>query len=136
MNGIQVTKPDERQCNRLLDAVVTILKYNKSTIDHAVYIKFFSGGTESYLTVSTDDFINATNNEKAFPELTRVFKHSEIKYQEGLVLKYLNVQTCQSPLGFIVDHTYHIMELVNECFPIGKFRKVDTPFRTYYAYEK
>ena len=28
------------------------------------------------------------------------------------------------------------MELVNECFPTGKFRNVDTPFRTDYSYEK
>ena len=36
MNGIQVTKPPERQYNRLLDAVATILKYKNSTIDHAI----------------------------------------------------------------------------------------------------
>ena len=28
------------------------------------------------------------------------------------------------------------MELVNEWFPAGKFRKVDTPFRKYSTYEK
>ena len=70
MNGIQGTKPSERQWNRLLDAVVTILKYKKSTIDHAIYIKVFDDGTVSYLTVSTDDVLNTTNNENAFPELT------------------------------------------------------------------
>ena len=36
MNGIQGTKPSGRQWNRLLDAVVTIIKYNKSTIDHDI----------------------------------------------------------------------------------------------------
>ena len=41
----------------------------------------------SYLTVFTDDIINNINNEKAFPELTRVFKEEfEIKVQEGSVL--------------------------------------------------
>ena len=74
MNGIQGTKPAGRQWNRLLDAVVTILKYKKSTIDHAIYIKVFADGTVSYLTVSTDDVLNTNNNENAFPELTRVFK--------------------------------------------------------------
>ena len=39
MNGIQGTNLAGRQWNRLLDAVVTILKYKKSTIDHAIYIK-------------------------------------------------------------------------------------------------
>ena len=42
MNGIQGTKPAGRQWNRLLDVVVTIIKYKKSTIYHAIYIKFFS----------------------------------------------------------------------------------------------
>ena len=41
MNGIQVENPSGRQLNRLLDAVVTILKYKKITIDHAIYIKVF-----------------------------------------------------------------------------------------------
>ena len=63
-----------RQCNRLLDAVVTILKYKKSTIDHAIYIKVFNDVTVSYITVSTDDVLDTTNNETAFPKLTRVFK--------------------------------------------------------------
>ena len=74
MNGIQGTKPAGRQWNRLLDAVVTILKYKKSTIDHAITINFFSDGTVSYLTVSTDDVLNTTNNENESPELTIVFK--------------------------------------------------------------
>ena len=66
--------PAGRQWNRLLDSVVTILKYKKITIDHAIYIKVFADGTVSYLTVSTDDVLNTTNNENSFPELTRVFK--------------------------------------------------------------
>ena len=96
MNGIQGTKPAGRQWNRLLDAVVTIIKYKKSTIDNAIYIiNFFSDGTVSYLTVSTYDVLNNTNNETAFPELTRVFKeHSYMKVQEGSVLKYLNFWIC------------------------------------------
>ena len=39
MNGIKGTKPDGRQWNILIDAVVTILEYKKSTIDHTIYIK-------------------------------------------------------------------------------------------------
>ena len=74
MNGIQETKQAGRQWNRILDAVVTILEYKKSTIDHAIYIKVFDDGTVSYPTFSTDDVLNTTNNENAFPELTRVFK--------------------------------------------------------------
>ena len=100
-------------------------------------MKVFTDGTVLYLKVSTDDFLNANNNETEFPELTRFFKeHFDIKLQEGSVLKYLNFRICPSPLGFSVDKTDHIMELVNELFPKGKFRKVDTPFRTYSEYEK
>ena len=68
--------------------MVTILKYKKSTIDHAIHIKKFTDVTVLYLTVSTDDVLNTTNNENAFPELTIVFKeHFEMKVQEGSVLK-------------------------------------------------
>ena len=43
--------------------MITILKYNKITIDHVIYINFFSDGTVSYLTVYTNDALNtATNN--------------------------------------------------------------------------
>ena len=55
INGIQGKKPSGQQWNRLLDAVVTILRYKKSTIYHAIYIKVFSDGTVSYITVSTND---------------------------------------------------------------------------------
>ena len=126
-----------RQWNRIVDAVVTILKYKKSIIDHAIYIKVFADGTVSYLTVSTDDVLNTTNNETAFTELTRVFKERfEVKLQEGSVLKYLNFLIFQSPLGFSIDQTDHIMELVNEWFPTGKFRNIDTTFWTDFSYEK
>ena len=71
--------------------MVTILKYKKITIDHAIYIKVFADGTVSYIPVSTYAVLNNTNNENAFPELTRVFKeHFEMKVKEGSVLKYLN----------------------------------------------
>ena len=63
MNGIQRTKQAGRQWNILLDVVVTIIKYKKSTIDHAIYIKVFTDGTVYYLTVSTNDVINTNNNE-------------------------------------------------------------------------
>ena len=33
-----------------------------------------SDGTVSYLTVSTDDILNTTNNETAFTEIRRVFE--------------------------------------------------------------
>ena len=114
MNVIQGTKPAGQKWNILLDAVVTILNYKKSKIDFAIYIKVFTYGTVYYLTVSTDDFLNSTNNETSFPELTSVFKeHFEMKLQEGSVLKYLNFRIFQPPLGFSVDQTDHIMELVN-----------------------
>ena len=104
MNGIQGKKPAGRKWNRLLDAVFTILKYNKSTMYHDIYIKVVTGGTVLYLTVSADDGLNTTTNETY---------HFEIKVQEGSVLKYLNFRVCQSPLGFIVNQNDHIMELLN-----------------------
>ena len=117
--------------------MVTILRYNNSTLYHDIYIKVFTGVTVSYLTVYTDDVINNTTNDTAFPELTRVFKeHFDMKSQEGSVLKYLNFRICQSPLGFSIDQTDQIMELANEWFTTGKFRNVDTSFRTDSSYEK
>ena len=56
MNGIQGTEPSGQQWNRLLDALVPIIKYKKSTIDLAIYIKVFSDGTVSYFIASIDDF--------------------------------------------------------------------------------
>ena len=74
----------------------------------------FTDSTVSYLTVSTNDVLNTNNNENAFPELTRVCEeHFEMKLQEESVFKYLFVLVCQSPLGFSIDQTDHIMELVN-----------------------
>ena len=92
MNGIQVTKPDGQKYNRLLDAVVTILKYKKITIDHAICIKVLYGITMYHLTVYTDDFLNTNNNETGFPEITIFLdEHFEMKVQKGSVLKYLNL---------------------------------------------
>ena len=68
-----------------------------------------------YITVSTDDVLNTTNDQNAFPKLTICFKeHFEIKLQKGSVLKYLSFRICQSPLGFSIYQIDHIMELVNE----------------------
>ena len=90
----------------------------------------------SYLTVSTDDFINTTNNETEFTEPTRYFEeHFEMKVQERSVLKYFNLRIFQSSLGFSVYKTNKILELVNEWFPTVKSRKVDTPFSTDSTYE-
>ena len=59
-----------------------------------------------------------------------------MKVQKVSVLKYLNFRIFQSPLGLIIYQTDHITELVNEWFPTGKFRNVDTPFWTDRSYEK
>ena len=73
MNGIQVTKPAEQQWNQLLHSVVIILKYKKIKTYHAIYIKVFSDGSVSYLKVSNDDFLNTTNKEIEFTEITKGF---------------------------------------------------------------
>ena len=81
-----------------------MINYRKITIDHAIYIKVFTYDTVSYLKVCTDDVINTTNNENAFPELTRVFnEHFEIKVQQVSVLNYFIFRIFQSPLGFSID---------------------------------
>ena len=63
-----------QQWNILLDVVVTNIKYKKITSEHAIYIKIFSGRKVSYLMVYTDDFLNTTNNNIAYPDLRRVLK--------------------------------------------------------------
>ena len=114
MNRIKGRGASGWQWNWLLDALVTIIKYNKITIDHAVYIKVFSDVTVYYLSVSADDVINTNNNETVFSELTIDFEeHFEMKVQEIYVLKYLNLIIFQYPFGFSVDQTDQIMELVN-----------------------
>ena len=45
------------------------LKYKKITIDNVIYIKVLFDGTVSHSTVYTDNFLNATNNGLAFPEV-------------------------------------------------------------------
>ena len=137
MNVIQGTNPAVIQWNIFLYAVVTIRNYKKITIYHAIHIKVFTYGTVSYLTISTDDVLNTTNNENEFSELTIFPKeHFEMKVQGGSVIKYLNFRIFQSPLGFSIDQTDHIMELVNEWFPTRKFRNVDKHFLTYSSYKK
>ena len=58
-----------------------------------------------------------------------------MKVQEEFFLKYLNFRIFQSLLGFSVDQTNHIMELVNEWLPAGILRDIDTPFSKYSTYE-
>ena len=63
-------------------------------------------------------------------------KKERMRVQEGSVLKSLNFRIYQSHLGFSIDQTYHIMELVNEWFPSENFRNIDTPFSTESSYQK
>ena len=74
MNVTQGIKPSGKKWNISLGAVVTILKYKKITIDHAIYIKVFLDVTVSYIKVSTHGVLNTTNKETSFPELTIVLK--------------------------------------------------------------
>ena len=39
-------------------------------------------------------------------------------------MKYINFSIAKSQLGFSINQNDHIMELVSEWFPDGKFRKV------------
>ena len=74
MNGIQGTNTYGRKWNRLLDAVVTIIKYKKIKIDYNIYIKVFTDGIVLYLKVSTYDALNTTTNETSVTEPTILFK--------------------------------------------------------------
>ena len=58
-----------------------------------------------------------------------------MKFQEGSILKYLNLRIFQSPISFSVYQTDHIMGLVNEWYPTGNLIRVDTTFRTNSTYE-
>ena len=76
---IQGTNSRGRQWNKLLDTVVTILKYKISIIDHSIYINVFSGGNVYYLTLHTDVVLDNNNNETAFPEPINVFQEALVK---------------------------------------------------------
>ena len=73
-NGIQGKNPSGRQWNRLLDEVVTVMKYKRIVIDNGICIKILPDGTISYITVSTDDVTNTTNNVIYFSDLRKVFQ--------------------------------------------------------------
>ena len=51
-------------------------------------------------------------------------------------MKYIHFRITQSHLGFSIDKTDHIIEIVSEFFPYGKFRKFDTTFCNESEYEK
>ena len=51
-------------------------------------------------------------------------------------MKYLDFRIFQSRLGFSINQTEHIMELVNEWLTGIKFIKFDTPFYANSAYDK
>ena len=75
----------------ILDAAVAIIKYKKITIYCDIDIKVFSDVTLSYITVSTDNFLNTNNSETESPKLRKLLEEAfEIKFQEGYVIKYLN----------------------------------------------
>ena len=78
MSVIIETKPYGQQFNRILDAVVTIFKYKKITIDHTIYIKVLSDVKMSYFTVSNDNVLNTNNNEISFTEITIVLESTLI----------------------------------------------------------
>ena len=106
-----VKKTAAQQYNRLLDAAVTIIKYKRIQIDPDICTNVLYDVTVSYLKISSGYIINTTNNETEFTELRRVLEeYFETKVQQGSLIKYLNSRVFQSPLGFIVEQTYQIME--------------------------
>ena len=80
-------KKTRQQYNRILDAVVIMNKYKKITIDHAIFINASGDWKLWYITVSTDDVLNTTNNETEFPELRIFLKNIlRLKYKKGMYL--------------------------------------------------
>ena len=102
MHVTEITKPSGWKLNRLFDAVVTISKYNKSTIDHDIYIKVFSDWPLYYPMVSTDDVLNTINNEKEFPELRIVLKNILILNTNNYMSLIRYISTFTSFLFFSV----------------------------------
>ena len=67
-----------------------------------------------YPMVWTDDVLNTNNNKIAFTELSIFVEEAfEIKFQEGIFHKSLNVWVCESHLGFSIGQNDHIVEVVN-----------------------
>ena len=77
--------------------MVTIIKYKKITINHNIYIKVFSDGTVSYITIFTDDVLDNDNDETTVTELRKVFEEAfELKFKKDLslntwMLGFLNI---------------------------------------------
>ena len=109
------------------------MKYNESKIYYSILTKVLSDGNVSCLTVFTDDFLNTSNNETDFPELKSCLKnHLRLKFQKYLCLNTWIFGLYKSPLGFSIDKTDHIMELVNKWSQAGNIEKpihhsVNTP---------
>ena len=88
--------------NQLVDnGIYSLMQWSqfsniKITIYHDIYIEVLSDETVPYLTVSTDDVINTTNNDTKFPDLRRYFEELfEMKFQEGSVLVFPVLSWCQ-----------------------------------------
>ena len=75
INDIQETKPAGRQWNPLINSVIKIIIYKKSTIYHDTSIMISSYVTVSCLTVTTDNVLNIDHNETTFTELRRLLKN-------------------------------------------------------------
>ena len=102
-----------------------------------MYSELFSGVNVSYLTVSTGDVLNDTNNYEAFQQFKICFEDNfRLMINEGSVMKYSNFRISQSHIGFSIHFIEHLVELFTEWIPDGKFRKFDTPICTDYVYEK
>ena len=69
INRIQGTKPEDHQCNRLLNYFLQQIKSLQINIDNAIYVKFFQNETTSYPTVSKYEILQTTENSSAFEEL-------------------------------------------------------------------
>ena len=76
--------------NPILDSVVTITRYKKTTIYRVIYIKNFYDETVYYLSFYTDDDLKTADNETYVADLIRVSEEAfKIKFQEVFVFKYL-----------------------------------------------
>ena len=68
-----------------------LLNIRKSQLIMISILNYSLYGTVSYLKVSTYDFLNTTNNDTSFTELTRFFEENFEMKVKG-VSKFLNFQ--------------------------------------------
>ena len=137
IHAVQGTKPAGRQWNDQITALFKTMGMKRNVTDNAVWVSI--RGTDIAILISeTDDFMLLVSNKQLYLDIkVRIEKSYDITMQEGLILKYLNLQIIQSDAGISIDQTQHIIRMLKPHYPKGStFTKTNIPFRTDRDYEK